>query len=103
LVDSVLRFTPPLRAVEGTAYAYDFGFVLIPSIAIMSLPKSVIENMMAHADDNEKPNLIASIVTCLVFPYAAVALRIVARKSMHVSILLDDWLILGALVRNVTP
>lgn len=53
---------------------------------------------MAHKDDDQRPNLIATVATCLVIPYGAVILRIVCRRRMRAPLLLDDWLIIAAMV-----
>lgn len=58
-----------------------------------------IAYFMAHKNDDQRPNLIATVATCLVIPYIAVLMRIICRRIMHVPLLADDWLIIAAQVR----
>lgn len=51
-----------------------------------------------HASDNQQPNLIATIILCLVLPCIAVFPRFVARWKNHAGYKADDWLILLSLV-----
>ena len=55
---------------------------------------------MQHADDNKQPNLIATIILCLILPCIAVALRFFARWTIRAGYKADDWLILAALVSH---
>jgi hypothetical protein len=53
---------------------------------------------MKNADDNLKPNLIATIVTCIVLPFIAVVLRLIGRRFLRAPLLADDWLIIFSLI-----
>jgi hypothetical protein len=65
----------------------------------MSMPTpEEIAYYMRHADDNLKPNLIATIVTCIILPCLAVVLRLTGRRFLRAPLLADDWLIIFSLV-----
>ena len=63
------------------------------------IPPAEFKYYEEHAGDNLQPNLIATIVLCLVLPCIAVSLRFFARWRMRAGYKADDWLILLALVR----
>jgi hypothetical protein len=58
-----------------------------------------IAYMMARRGDDLRPNLIASLVICLLVSYTSVILRVVCRKLRRAPLLADDWLIFVSLVR----
>ena len=62
------------------------------------IPPEQMAYWTAHKDDDKRPNLIAAVAICLFFSYTAVVLRLGCRKQMHVPLLVDDWLIVAALV-----
>ena len=67
-----------------------------------TIPSVQLEYYENHASDNQQPNLIATIVLCLVLPCIAVFLRFLARWKNHVGYKADDWLILLALVCSMS-
>lgn len=64
------------------------------------IPPAQLKYYEEHASDNQQPNLIATIVLCLVLPCIAVFLRFLARWINNAAYKADDWLILSALVRK---
>jgi hypothetical protein len=48
---------------------------------------------------NLQPNLYTAVIVTLILAIIAVALRFFARRLVHTSMWLDDWLTLVALVR----
>jgi hypothetical protein len=55
----------------------------------------------AHADDDRRPNEIASLVCGLFAATAALAARIAARRVSRMKLGLDDWTIFAAMVRII--
>lgn len=57
-----------------------------------------LQYMQAHVDDSRQPNLIATLVLCILFAYVSVILRFVARHKIRASTGVDDVWIVIALV-----
>jgi hypothetical protein len=67
------------------------------------IPPAELKYYQEHASDNQQPNLIATIVLCLVLPCIAVFLRFLVRWRTKAGFKADDWLILLALVMMDLP
>lgn len=72
---------------------------LTPPVMAAPISPAELQYYQEHASDSQQPNLIATIVLCLVLPIFAVGLRFFARWRMRAGYKADDWLILLALVR----
>lgn len=67
-----------------------------------SLSPQAINYMKEHAGDDQRPNLYAALACCLILPFIAVFLRIIARRRVKASLEDDDYLIIAALVRSLS-
>lgn len=66
----------------------------------MSAPtQAQIEYMLAHLDDDRRPNYIAANAICIGFAIVAVVLRFVSRTLAGVRLGWDDFTIVLSLVR----
>lgn len=68
----------------------------------MSLTPEMLKFEETHASESRKPEQWASDVCGLSLAFAAVILRIVTRKRARISLGIDDWLIILAVVRIAT-
>ena len=69
----------------------------------MSSSPEEIEYQEAHISDNIQPNIYSAVIVCVLIMYFAVALHFVACQLKCCALGKDNYTILAALVRDVTP
>jgi hypothetical protein len=72
----------------------------VPTTVAMSMPSpEQIADMLAHASDDLRVNIVACVTVCATLATVIVAARIYARWIHGNALLLADYLIIVALVR----
>ncbi|KAI9045241.1 uncharacterized protein KD926_009655 [Aspergillus affinis] len=61
-----------------------------------------LDYYMAHADDDKRPNEIASLVCGLLAAIVAVAARFTARRISRITLGPEDWTIIAAMMGEIT-
>ena len=65
----------------------------------MALPASEIQYEQAHITDNATNSILAASVICFVVAGSAVSLRLISRRLKQLSLGVDDYLAIVAMVR----
>ena len=65
----------------------------------MEPPHSEIQYEQAHITDNAVPSLIATNIFCLMIAGSAVVLRLISRRLNRLSLGIDDYMAVLAMVR----
>ena len=94
------RFSRQEAVPDFAGFAFSFTSNHFSNMA-PPIPPEQLQYYIEHADDNQQPNLIATVVLCLALPCIAVFLRFIARWRMQAGYKADDWLILLALVGSL--
>lgn len=64
------------------------------------LTSSDVQYMKEHANDSKKTEMIATTVVCGVAAFAAIGLRVFARRLAHLKFKADDWWMFVSLVKR---